>query len=147
MLVNDVTSGSGRQSGAEEGSALPSCRLRIGLEENTSSPKSLEQGVAGEIAEFDQFGPRHTARHRLTNRCNAGRHRKTGQPIVMMIQNHAPWPQQVGLPCHELGERALNGFAIDPTATSRTQDGHIRTQVVQDAAPWPPSTLTKLPTF
>jgi hypothetical protein len=29
-------------------------------------------------------------RHCLANRCDAGRHRKAGQPVVVMIQNHAP---------------------------------------------------------
>src|SRR5260221_168239 len=53
----------------------------------------------------------------------------------MMIQNHAAWPQQIGLPCHELGEGALNGFAIDGAASSRSQDSDIWAQIVQDAAP------------
>ncbi len=54
-----------------------------------------------------------------------------------MIQNHAAWAQQIGLPRHELGEGALNGFAIDGAASSRSQDSHIRAQIVQDAAPMP----------
>ena len=58
-----------------------------------------------------------------------------------MIQDHAAWTQQIGLPRHELGEGALNGLAIDGAATGRRQDGHIGTQIVQDAAPMPAGIL------
>src|SRR5205823_7675432 len=55
--------------------------------------------------------------------------------------------QQIGLPRHELGERALNGFAIDGAATGDSQDSHIRAQVVQNAAPMPTGILIQQRAF
>src|SRR5689334_19270722 len=73
----------------------------------------LEQRIVGEIAELHQLGARCSSVERLTDRRNPRRNREAGQPIVMMAQDHAAWPQQIRLLRYELGERALNRLAVD----------------------------------
>jgi len=44
---------------------------------------------------------------------------------------------------YELGEGSLDGFAIDGATTRWRQDGHIRAQGVQNAAPMPTGILVE----
>src|SRR6266446_3057088 len=65
----------------------------------------------------------------------------------MVAQDDSARPEQVSLTCHELGQRSLDGLSVDVATASRSQDSHVRAQVVQDTGPVTGGVLVQERTF
>ena len=65
----------------------------------------------------------------------SGRRGEPGQPVVVVGEHHACGPGARGLVGDEVGERALDRFAVDVAAAGGGEDRDVGTQGREDRAP------------